>query len=81
MAQTTPFELRSDDVQYKCIIKRVAPYGMHVDISDLNAEGLLRITELAEPAILQDHACVGTEIVARILGKETPDGPYILSQR
>jgi predicted RNA-binding protein with RPS1 domain len=76
MAQVTP----SDDVRYKCIIRQIASYGMHVDIPDLNAKGLLRITELINPAMVQDHTCIGTEIVARILGKETPDGPFILSQ-
>lgn len=71
----------SNDVQYRCIIRQIAPYGMHVDIPALNANGLVRIPELINPVMLQDQTYVGTEIVAKILGQETPDGPFILTQR
>lgn len=80
MASITLSDLASGNVQYRCIIRQIAPYGMHVDVSALNVKGLLRITELTNPAMLQDHTCIGTEIVARVIGKETVDGPLILSQ-
>jgi hypothetical protein len=80
MAKTIPSDSAPNDVRYTCIIRQVAPYGIHVDIPDLKAKGLLRVTELFNPEMVQDRTCVGTEIVARILGKETPDGPFILSQ-
>ena len=76
----TPSAVGMSNVQYRCVIKRVAPYGLHVDIPDLNAKGLLRITELTDPTMVQDQAWIGKEILARILGKEAPDGPFILSQ-
>ncbi len=81
MAQIDPFKYSSGDVQYRCIITQIAPYGMHLDVPDLDAKGLLRITELTDPSMLQDPTCVGTEIIARVIGKETIDGPLILSQR
>lgn len=81
MAQIDPFKFSSGSVQYRCIIRKIAPYGMHVDVPDLNSEGLLRITELTNPSMLQDQTCVGTEIIARVIGKEKIDGPLILSQR
>ena len=80
MASITPSDLASGNKQYKCIIRQIAPYGMHVDVPALDAKGMLRITELTNPAMLQDQTCVGTEITARIIGKETADGPLILSQ-
>jgi ribosomal protein S1 len=76
----TPSDSSSGNVQYHCIIRQIAPYGMHVDVPALGAKGLLRITELTNPAMLQDPTCVGTEISARVIGKETADGPLILSQ-
>jgi predicted RNA-binding protein with RPS1 domain len=81
MAPLEPSEFSSGDVQYRCIITQVAPYGIHVDVPDLNSKGLLRITELLNPAILKDQTCVGSEIVARVIGKEKVDEPLILSQR
>ena len=80
MASITPSDSASGNVQYKCIIRQIAPYGMHVDVPALKAKGLLRVTELTNPAMVQDNTCVGTEIVARVIGKETADGPLILSQ-
>jgi predicted RNA-binding protein with RPS1 domain len=80
MAKESSSTSNSGDIRYRCIITRIAPFGMFADIPDLNAEGLLRITELTNPAILQDRTRIGTEILARVLGKETPDGPFILSQ-
>ena len=69
--------------QHNCIIRLVAPYGLHVDVSDLGVQGLLRITEMLNPSLLQaDKATlIGTSISARILGKERADGPLILTQR
>jgi len=71
----------SNDVQYRCIIRHIVYFGMFVDIPALNAKGLLRIPEMLNPEMLQDQTNVGTEIVARVIGQETPDGPLILTQR
>jgi hypothetical protein len=80
MAQLVPSDTVMNDSRYRCVIKQVAPYGMYVEILEMKAVGVLRITELTNPDMLQDRSCVGTEIVARILGKETHDGPFILTQ-
>jgi hypothetical protein len=80
MDPIAPSDLASSDVRYRCIIRHVVPFGMFADVLDLNAKGLLRITEMKNPAMLQDHTCIGTEIVARVIGKEKADGSLILSQ-
>ena len=77
----TSSDSSSGNVQYQCIIRQLAPYGMHVDVPALNAKGLLRITELTNPAMLQDQTCIGTEITARVIHKDPLDGSLILSQK
>jgi predicted RNA-binding protein with RPS1 domain len=82
MAQMTTPELSTDNVQYSCTIKHVAYFGLFVEIPELSEKGLLRITEMSDPSILQKSPTelIGTKVVARIIGREKADGPFILSQ-